>query len=43
MYCGENDIMSAVRVLQLFPGQAIKYTVAAPSGSNAVPAVKSEV
>jgi MoxR-like ATPase len=27
MYCGENDIMSAGRVLQLFPGQAIKYTV----------------
>ena len=27
MYCGENDIMSASRVLQLFPGQAMKYTV----------------
>ena len=27
MYCGENDIMSAGRVLQLFPGQALKYTV----------------
>jgi hypothetical protein len=27
MYCGENDIMSAGRVLQLFPGQAVKYTV----------------
>ena len=27
MYCGENDIISAGRVLQLFAEQAIKYTV----------------